>query len=188
MLVLISGISAAGKNTVISKLMDKHPTWGGYKSYTTKVKDPRLIDNDDEGYFYISKEEFERKIRDGEIVEYAIVHNNNYYGTGKKELLEAMQKHEIVINDLDVIGTKAIRQQGFDMICIFINVSDDNELKRRLELRGATPEDISIRLSRATMERENMKYYDYIVDNIILEDCVNKVDEIINKELEKRKK
>ena len=186
MLVLISGISAAGKNTVIGKLMEKHKDWGSYSSYTTKIKDARTIDNDCDGYYYITREEFERKIRDGEMIEYAIVHHNNYYGTGKKELEEAMNKYPVVINDLDVVGTKTIRSMGIDMICIFINVSDDNELIKRLKIRGATDYDIEMRLSRAKMEREAISFYDYVVDNIDLTTCVNEVDSIILSELEKR--
>lgn len=188
MLVLISGVSAAGKNTVMSKLMEKHKDWGSCPSYTTKIKEFRIIDNDNNKYYYISREEFERKIRDGEMIEYAIVHNNNYYGTGKKELYEAMEKYSVVIKDLDVIGTKIIRDLGIDMICIFINVSSDEELHKRLIIRGATEEDIKIRLSRAKMEREAMGFYDYIVDNIVLEDCVNEVEQIICNEIIKRKK
>jgi len=187
MLVIISGISASGKNTIISKLMENHKDWGGYKSYTTKPKVVRLIDNDDEGYFYISHDEFKRKIDAGDFVEYAEVHGGNYYGTGRKELEEAMRNHPVVINDLDVIGTQKIRESDIDMVSVFINVSDDNELRRRLAARGDSPEDVEIRLSRAGLEREHMKKYDYVVDNIVLDDCVNTINEIILKEISKRK-
>lgn len=188
MLVLISGISASGKNTIISKLLERHSDWGGYTSYTTKQKFNRAIDNDDEGYYYITHEEFEKKIQNGDFLEYAVVHGGNYYGSGKKEVEEAMNKYSVVINDLDVIGTQKIKESDIDAISIFINVSDDEELKRRLSLRGDSKDDVLVRLSRASMEREYSKKYDYIVDNIELEKCVNQVDNIILNELKKRSK
>lgn len=188
MLVIISGISASGKNTIISKLMERHSDWGGYVSYTTKPKVVRAIDNDDEGYYYITREEFERKIANNEFVEYAVVHGGNYYGTGRKELADAMNKYSVVLNDLDVIGTQKLRDDGADMISIFINVSDDEELKRRLSARGDNPEDVKVRLSRAELERSYASKYDYVVDNINLEECVNKVDNIILSQLNKRNK
>ena len=185
MLVLISGISASGKNTVISKLKERHPEWGSYVSYTTKPKIERKIDNDDQGYFYVSKAEFEKMIADDKLMEFAEVHGN-YYGTGKKELEEAMKNHEIVINDLDVIGTQKLKEKGVDLVSVFINVSDNEILRKRLYARGDSESDIEKRLSRADMEREYMSIYDYVVDNIVLDTCVNKIDGIINKEKSKR--
>ena len=99
-----------------------------------------------------------------------------------------MSKYSVVLNDLDVIGTQKLRDDGTDMISIFINVSDDEELKRRLSARGDKAEDVKDRLSRAEMERSYACKYDYIVDNINLEECVNNVDNIILSELNKRNK
>ena len=160
MLVIISGISASGKNTIINHLMKKHKDWGGYTSYTTKPNVKRAIDNDDEGYFYVTHEEFEKKIANNDFIEYAEVHGGNYYGTDRKVLAEAMNKYSVVLNDLDVIGTQKLRDCGVDMVSIFINVSDDNELRRRLSLRGDTEDDINTRLSRATLERSYASKYD----------------------------
>ena len=183
MFVIISGVTASGKNTIMEKLFERHADWGKYKSYTTRPKR-----SEDDGYNHVSKEEFEKLIKEGKMLEYALVHNNNYYGTPKKAIDEALEKYPVVLHDLDVIGTMNVLNMGYDAISIFVDVDEDRTIIERLQKRGDSAEDIAARLKRCDFERSFKNKYTYVVENIILEKCVDEIEDLITAELNKRKK
>ncbi len=181
MLVILSGVAGAGKDTIkkeISKRMENVVT---IPSYTTRA--PREGDIPGETYIYLTKEEFEEKIKNGELYEYDI-HHDNYYGTSKK-LLNEKAKSSIVIKDIDVNGTQALKELLTDIkiITIFLRVPKE-ELKHRLENREDKPSEgeIILRLNRFDYEESKIGMYDYVLKNDDLETCINIIQTIIEQE------
>jgi guanylate kinase len=182
MLVILSGVSGAGKDTVKKEIMKRMPNVKTIPSYTTRA--PRPTDVPGETYVFLTKEEFEEKIKNGEVYEYDI-HHDNYYGTSK-EFLNSKAKEGIVIKDIDVNGTEQLQNELKDIkiVSIFLRVPKE-ELRRRLKLRddNLSDEDIEKRLERFDYEESKIGIYDYVIENNVLEETVNKVESIINQEL-----
>ena len=178
MLVILSGVSGAGKDTVKKEIMKRMNNVKTIPSFTTRA--PRPTDVPGETYVFLSKEEFEEKIRNGEVYEYDI-HHDNYYGTSK-EFLNNAAKEGIVIKDIDVNGTERLQNELKDIkiVSIFLRVPKDI-LRERLKLRddNLSDEDIEKRLDRLEYEESKIDIYDYVIDNIDLEKTLNQVEEII---------
>ena len=178
MLVILSGVSGAGKDTVKKEIMKRMDNVKTIPSFTTRA--PRPTDVPGETYVFLSKEEFEEKIRNGEVYEYDI-HHDNYYGTSK-EFLNNAAKEGIVIKDIDVNGTERLQNELKDIkiVSIFLRVPKDI-LRERLKKRddNLSDEDIEKRLDRLEYEESKIDIYDYVIDNIDLEKTLNQVEEII---------
>ncbi len=106
MLVILSGVAGAGKDTVRKELMKKIEGATSIPSYTTR--EPRADDIPGVTYHFITKEEFEKKIDEGEFYEYDI-HHNNYYGTSKK-ILDEKAKNGLVIKDIEVNRNRSVKK------------------------------------------------------------------------------
>ena len=134
-------------------------------------------------YIFLSKEEFEEKIRNDEIYEYDI-HHNHYYGTSKK-ILNEESKNGIIIKDIDVNGTQALKEtlKDIKIVTIFLRVPKE-ELRRRLENRIDKPSEgeIILRLNRFDYEESRIGLYDYVLKNENLEKTVGIIEEIIRQE------
>ena len=117
-LIIISGTTCAGKGTVIRKLLENHNDLLLSTSYTSRPMREGDVDGVD--YYFISKEEFERKIQNDDFLEYAVVHYGDYYGTPKKEVLELLDSGKDVILEIDVQGAKLIKEKYPETILIFI--------------------------------------------------------------------
>ena len=133
---------------------------------------------------FITKEEFEEKIKNDEIYEYDI-HHNNLYGTSKAVLNKAAAEGH-VIKDIDVNGTEALKNILTDIkvVTIFLRVPKE-ELRHRLENRIDKPseEEIILRLNRFDYEESTISLYDYVLKNDYLEKCVAIVQSIIENEI-----
>lgn len=173
-LVIIAGSSGAGKNTVMEELFKRDKKFKKFVTYTTRDKRPGEIDH--VNYHYITKEEFKEKIDNDEILEYEIIHDN-MYGSSMLELLKIIKDGYIVINDFGVEGTKNIKEKlkdKIDVLTIYLNVPKD-ELKRRLIGRGDKSDSIKRRMERYDYELSFAKDYDFVIDNIDLEETVDKI-------------
>jgi guanylate kinase len=183
MLVILSGVAGAGKDTVIKALTKRMDNLCTIPSYTTR--EPRADDIPGVSYNFVTKEEFEKLIDNGDIYEYDI-HHNHYYGSSKN-LINKKAHNGIVIKDIDVNGTeklKAILQEmGIKVITIFLRVPKD-ELQRRLENRidKLSHEEIMLRLNRFDYEESKMNIYDYVMKNDDLERTLNIIQTIIEQE------
>lgn len=174
--VIISGPSGAGKSTICSKLVATNPLFKFAISHTTRKQ--RCNEIDGVNYHFISKSEFELKIRKGEFLEYAI-YNGNYYGTSTAQLENV---NHILLLDLDRQGVQNIKKLGLNFRCIFVYV-EKNELKIRLENRidnksNVKIEDILEIESRLNEFDADMLFYkennyDLIVENTNLERSMN---------------
>lgn len=181
MLVILSGVAGAGKDTIKREIIKRMDNVKSIPAYTTRP--PREGDVPGQTYVFLSKEEFEEKIRNNEIYEYDI-HHNHYYGTSKKFLDEGA-KNGIVIKDIDVNGTEILKNtlKDIKIVTIFLRVPKE-ELKHRLENRIDKPSEgeIILRLNRFDYEESKIGLYDYVLKNNNLEKAVNIIEEIIRQE------
>ena len=183
MLVILSGVAGAGKDTIKKELIKRMENVESLPSYTSRPQRP----GDEEGktYNFVSKEEFEKMIENNEFYEYDI-HHNNYYGTSKTLLNQKIKNGKIIVKDIDVNGTQnLIDLLGNDtkIITIFLRVPKE-ELKRRLEERvdKPSPEEVILRLNRFDYEESKISLYDYVLKNNDLEKTVQIIMAIINNE------
>ena len=183
MLVILSGVSGAGKDTIKKELINRMENVESMASYTSR--EPREGEIPGQTYNYVSKEKFEEMIKNGEFYEYDI-HHNNYYGTSRKLLNEKMKSGKIIVKDIDVNGTEhLIDLLGKDtkIVTIFLRVPKE-ELKRRIEQReeNVSPQDVILRLNRFDYEESKISLYDYVLKNNNLEKTVQIIMTIIKNE------
>ena len=177
-LIIISGTTCAGKGTVVKKLVEKNQNLKVSISYTSREKRDGEIEGKD--YYFVSSEEFERKIQDGDFLEYAKVQYGKYYGTPKKEVHDLLEQGFDVILEIDVQGAQQIKEMFPQTILIFIMAPSMSEVKRRIKARGKeTKEQILERFKVAYNELNEIPKYNYVVVNDNLEEAVSKVEAIL---------
>ena len=181
MLVILSGVSGAGKDTIKKELLKRMDDVITLPSYTSRT----IREGEQEGvqYHFISKEQFEDKIRQGDFYEYDL-HHGNYYGTSRKLMNDKISEGKVIVKDIEVNGTEnLIKVLGNDtrVVTIFLKVEKE-ELKRRLIERGDAIPDIEVRLSRLEYEESKLKLYDYVLKNDEFEKTVQIIMNIIENE------
>ena len=183
MLVLLSGVSGAGKDTIKKELIKRMSNVTSMPSYTDRK--PRKGEVDGQIYNFITTEEFETKIREDEFYEYS-VHHEHYYGTSKKILNEKIKSGKIIVKDIEVNGTEnllKLLKNEINIVTIFLRVPKE-ELRRRLEHRveKASIKEIELRLNRFDYEESKIGIYDYVLKNDDLEKTVQIIMTIIENE------
>lgn len=179
-LTILSGFSGSGKGTVIQRLMEKYDQYALSVSATTRL--PREGEKDGEAYFFRTKEEFERMIQEDALLEYAR-YVDNYYGTPKDYVEKKLEEGKDVILEIEIQGALQIKKKLPNTLMLFVTPPDAETLKERLTKRGTETEDVILsRLSRAAAESEGIEQYDYLVINDQLEECVETMHQIIQKE------
>lgn len=181
MLVILSGVSGAGKDTIKKELLKRMEDVVTLPSFTSRERRP--IEEEGVQYHFITKEAFEEKIKKGDFYEYD-VHHGNYYGTSRELLNEKIEQGKIIVKDIEVNGTEnLIKLLGRDtrIVTIFLKVGKE-ELKRRLFERGDNAQDIELRLSRLDYEESKLKLYDYVLKNDDFEKTVQIITTIIQNE------
>ena len=180
LLIVVSGPSGAGKDTICQKLIKENSNIWMFVSMTTRK--PRPLEKDGVDYFFVSSEEFENKINDNTFLEYAS-YNDNYYGTPKDKVEEKLNEGKDVILVIDINGAINIKKIIPSALFIFIMPPDMETLKNRLIGRKTESKDKVVqRFITAYNEVNNYKKYNYVVVNDKVEDAVNKVKSIIQSE------
>lgn len=175
-LTVISGFSGAGKGTVVKQLLQEYD-YGLSISATTRS--PREGEQDGREYFFKTKEEFEKMIREHQFIEYA-QYVGNYYGTPKEYVVQQLEQGKDVILEIEMQGALRVREILPEVNLIFLTPPTVDELERRLVSRGTeTAEVIRERMARAKEESAYMKEYDYVVINDDLDECVENVHQLI---------
>lgn len=176
-LIIVSGFSGAGKGTLVKKLIEEYDGYALSISATTRQ--PRSGEEDGREYFFLQKEQFERKIAENGLIEYAC-YCDNYYGTPREYVERQLADGKDVILEIEIQGALKVRKQYDDALLLFVMPPSAEELRRRLVGRGTeTEEVISKRMHRAAEEAEGIEEYDYIVVNDDLDTCVRQLHEII---------
>lgn len=177
-LIIISGTTCAGKGTVIKKLLERNKNMVLSLSYTSRPIRKGEVDGID--YKFISHEEFERKIENGDFLEYAKVRYGEYFGTPKENIENLLRAGKDVILEIDVQGAKQIKEKLPETILIFIMAPSMEEVKRRIKARGSeTAEQIVDRFQTAYREINEVNKYNYVVVNDNLEEAIQKVEAIL---------
>lgn len=177
-LIIISGTTCAGKGTVIERLLKNNENLTLAISYTSRPMRAGEIDGKD--YYFISREQFEEKIKNNEFLEYAKVRYGEYFGTPKKEVKKLLETGKDVILEIDVQGAEQIKKMFQETILIFIMAPSMKEVKRRIKARGKeTNEQILDRFQTAYKEINEIPKYNYIVVNDEIETAVKKVEAIL---------
>ena len=176
-LIVISGPSGSGKGTIISELRKINDNI--WLSISMTSREPRSNDIPNETYFFVSKDEFEKKIENNEFLEYA-QYNQNYYGTPKDKIMDKINDGIDVILEIEIQGALKVKEIMPDTIFIFILPPSMKELKERLVKRGTeSKEKILSRFQRAYQEINEVTKYNYVVINDELEKAVEKVNAIL---------
>lgn len=178
MLIVLSGPSGVGKGTVRKALFSQPGNDFQYSvSMTTRQPRPGEVNGKD--YFFVSKEEFEQHIREGQMLEYA-KYVDNYYGTPLKYINDTLDEGKDVFLEIEVNGAMQVRSKCPDGVFIFLTPPDLMELRQRLIHRGTdSMEVINKRIHKAFGEIQMMQNYDYAVVNDQVDNAVTKIKEII---------
>ena len=189
MLVILSGVAGAGKDTIKKELMKRMNNVDTLPSYTDRPM--REGDVAGQTYNFVTQEEFEEMIKNGELYEYSL-HHNHYYGTSRKLLNEKINSGKIIVKDIEVNGTEALVEllkNDTKIVTIFLRVPKE-ELRKRLENRIDKPsvKEIELRLNRFDYEESKIGMYDYVLKNNDLEKTVQIIMSIIENECRLEKK
>ena len=175
-LVVISGASGVGKGTVLGIMMNKRHDLKFSVSATTRA--PRPSEVNGMHYYFVTKEQFEKMIAEGKMLEYS-AHAANYYGTPRDQAEEKLS-HGHLLLDIEPNGAKQVKEAAPEAVLVFIMPPSMEELEKRLRGRGDTPEDqIAMRMERAVWEMEQRSWYDHVVVNDSAERCADEILKII---------
>lgn len=182
LLIVISGPSGVGKDTVIERMKERGLPFHFVVTATTRPRRPDEIDGVD--YFFVSHEEFERMIESDDLFEHAIVYED-LKGIPKHQVEEAFNSGKDVVIRLDVQGAKTVRAKCPEALMIFLSTRNEKELIERLKARRTeTDESLSLRIETALKEFGFVASFDYYVVNadFKLDETVDTVLSIIKSE------
>jgi guanylate kinase len=163
LLIVISGPSGAGKDSVINQMKDRQLPF--HFVVTATSRPPRPHEQEGVDYIFVSQEEFARMIADGEMLEYAYVYND-YKGIPKNQVREALASGQDVIMRVDVQGAATVRRLSPGAVLIFLTTQGEEELVQRLRLRKTESSDeLDLRIAMARQELKRLKEFDYVVVN-----------------------
>jgi guanylate kinase len=173
LLIVISGPSGVGKDTVIQRMKERHLPI--HFVVTAATRPPRANEVQGRDYFFYSHDEFAEMIERGELLEYAIVYND-YKGIPKAQVQDALASGKDVIMRVDVQGAATVRKLFPDALMIFLTAQDEEEMVNRLHARKTeTPEGLKLRIATAHQEMAHIDEFDYVVIN-----CENHLDETVD--------
>jgi len=182
LLIVLSGPSGVGKGTICKELIEY---FNGWFSVSVTTRDKRDGEIDGKDYFFVTREEFEQKIKDNDFLEYA-TYNNNYYGTLKSKINEKIDNNIDVFAEIEVKGARNIKNIYKDSVLIYILPPSLKELEDRLRNRNTEDEEtIKNRMNITKEELKQIDIYDYAIVNDDLEKAKEMVKHIIESEKQK---
>ena len=179
-LFVVSGPSGVGKNTILNRVVAGRENVQYSISATSRAKRPGEIDG--KSYFFVTREQFEAMLQQGELLEYA-EYVGNYYGTPLKPIEQATQAGIDVVMDLDVVGALKIRKRVENAVLVFVAAPSFDVIRQRLiHLGDVAPDVMESRLERARWECEQAGEYDYIIINDSVERATQELMAIMTAE------
>ena len=176
-LIVVSGFAGSGKGTIMKELTKRYDNYRLSVSATTRK--PRPMEEDGRDYFFKTKEEFEKMIDKGELLEYA-EYVGNYYGTPRAFVEETLNSGKDVILEIEYMGAFKVKAKFAEAVLVFISPPSVEEVYNRLKKRGTETEDvIRKRLVRGKEEAEIINKYDYLIINDDLEECIEDIHNTI---------
>jgi guanylate kinase len=182
LLVVISGPSGVGKDSVIQRMKERHLPFHFVVTATTRAA--RASERHGVDYFFLSKGEFADMIDKGELLEYAIVYND-FKGIPKQQVRDALASGVDVLMRIDVQGAATIRSLCPEALLIFLTTSSEEEMVERLRARNTETEDsVKLRIATARQELRRIREFDYVVVNRAqqLDETVETIQAIIRAE------
>ncbi len=178
-LIIISGPAGVGKDSVTNKILSDDIIL----SISATTRSPRDGEIHGKDYYFVSKEEFEAKIKADEFLEYACVHGKDYYGTLKSEVFKTLEEGKDVVLVIDIAGALQIKSKFDKAIFIFLLPPSIKELKNRLIARSTeTKDSLMRRFTSLYKEINEISKYNYVVINDDLEFATNKIKSILTSE------
>ena len=182
-LLVISGLSAAGKGTIAKKLVESFDNYALSISATTREKRGNEVDGVD--YFFITKEKFEEMIKNDEFLEYAC-YIDNYYGTPKSYVNEKLDKGVNVILEIEMQGALQVKKIYDKAVLVFFLPKDAKTQRERLVTRGRDSlEQVEKRIKQAIVDADYAKYYDYVIINEDIDSSIKDVQDIVDGKYDK---
>jgi len=179
--IILSSPSGCGKTTVYKKLLEIMPELRYSVSTTTRA--PRQGEIEGKDYFFVSKKEFIKMIKNGLFLEWQKVYGK-YYGTRKDIVEKIFSENKLCIMDVDVKGGIRLKKLFPDSLTFFLLPPSFKILRKRLENRGTdSKKEIEKRFKSAVKELKYCVEYDYIIVNDDLDEVVNKIKKIIQSEV-----
>lgn len=180
LLIIVTGPSAVGKGAICRALLDRSP--GVRFSVSMTTRPPRPGERDGVEYFFVSREEFERRVKAGELLEWAQVYGN-FYGTPRAPVEAALASGQDVILDIDIVGANTVRRHYPDALSVFVIPPSMKELEVRMRRRASeTEEAVRRRLAEAPRWIAHGLEYDYVLVNDRLDKVVSQLAAIITAE------
>lgn len=185
LMFVLSSPSGAGKTTITRALLKNNQDLEISISATTRQRRPGEVDGQD--YYFVDIPQFNAMVEGGEMLEHAKVFNN-YYGTPRQPVEEALSRGHDVIFDIDWQGTQQLREIARDdLVTVFILPPNAKELERRLRARNQDPEEtIRHRMDKASDEMTHYSEYDYVLINNNVDMAIQQAQHILNSERLKR--
>lgn len=163
LLIVISGPSGVGKDSVVQRMKDRDLPFHFVVTATTRPKRPDEVHGVD--YFFVSQEEFDEMIEQDELLEHALVYSDSK-GIPKQQVRQALASGKDVVMRIDVQGAETIRYLCPEALLIFLSTSTEEELVERLKARRTeNPEELKLRLETARQEFEQVHLFDYYIIN-----------------------
>ena len=183
--LIFSAPSGSGKSTVVHHLLENHPEIEFSVSATSRA--PRGEEKDGVDYWFLSEEEFRRRIAEGGFVEFEEVYSGSFYGTLKSEVERIWAKGHVIIFDVDVKGGVSLKRYfGDSALSVFIQAPSVEELRKRLVLRGTdSPEAIDRRVAKAAEEMTYAPKFDRVLINDDLQTAFAEAEAMVSEFLAK---
>jgi guanylate kinase len=185
-LIIVTAPSGAGKTTIVRHLLKTYNTLAFSVSATNRAK--RAHETDGVDYYFLSTDEFKRRVTEGAFLEYEEVYDDQFYGTLKQEVERLWALGKCIIFDVDVKGALNIQKTYPDeSLSVFIKPPSKKILLERLKNRKTeTPESLKKRIDRATEELTYEKQFDKVIKNDVLEEALVKAEKITTAFLKKK--
>jgi guanylate kinase len=182
LLIVISGPSGVGKDTVLQRMMERQLPFHFVVTATTRAIRPNEVDGKD--YIFVTRDQFAEMIEQGELLEHAFVYND-YKGIPRQQVQQALASGRDVVMRLDVQGAETIRKLFPQALMIFLTTQSEVELVERLRVRRTEEsESLKLRIATARQELKRVDIFDYLVVNPDqrLDNTVDTIMAIINAE------
>jgi len=175
-LIIVSAPSGCGKGTILAEILKDEKF---FYSISATTRSPRQGEEHGREYYFLSRKEFEQRIRDGEMLEYA-EYCDNYYGTPLKEVEAKLEEGFDVVLEIETAGALQVMEKYPDALSIFIAPPSFGELRMRLAKRGTeTQEQIEARIFQAETEMKYAVKYKFVIVNNMLEDAIEAFKNVV---------
>lgn len=177
-IVIIEGPSGVGKDTIINEIIKRYPDKFG-KPINATTRPMRENESQNNPYLFLTEEEFFKKRESGDIFEQTMRHGT-YRGMQKSSFDQILNANKIAIRDCDKYGLDAIRKEYGDIVKSIFLTAPKEEIRQRLISRNEPLDSMTKRLNDYDEYIQNAKYFDYTIENIEINDTINKILKIIN--------